>query len=93
MAEDSHIFEEIAALLRRQTEQLDALLRRDERLASTMASMDARREDARTEQASVRWEEREFRAQLIALAQKQAELLERLVESGARGPAGLRAGE
>jgi hypothetical protein len=72
--------QEIAHLLRKQVEQLDQLHRRDERIASTMTSMDARREDARTEQASVRWEEREFRAQLIALAQKQNDLLERLVE-------------
>ncbi len=72
--------QEIAHLLRRQVEQLDQLQKRDERIGATMTSMDARREDARTEQASVRWEEREFRAQLIALAQKQNDLLERLVE-------------
>ena len=72
--------QEIAHLLRRQVEQLDQLHKRDERIASTMSTMDARREDARTEQASVRWEEREFRAQLISLATKQNELLERLLE-------------
>ncbi len=76
------VLQEIAQLLRRQVEQLDQLHKRDERIASTMTTMDARREDARTEQASVRWEEREFRAQLIALAQKQNELLERYLERG-----------
>jgi len=72
--------QEIVHLLRKQVERLDHLQRRDERLATTMATMDARREDARSEQASVRWEEREFRAQLISLAQKQNELLEKLIE-------------
>jgi hypothetical protein len=72
--------QEIVHLLRKQVEQLDQLHRRDDRIATTMTTMDARREDARTEQASVRWEEREFRAQLIALATKQNELLERLIE-------------
>lgn len=72
--------QEIAQLMRKQVEQLEQLHRRDERIGATMASMDARREDARSEQASVRWEEREFRAQLIALAQKQNDLLERLIE-------------
>lgn len=67
---------QIAQLLQHQTTLLEHLIARDERIAATMASMDARREDARSEQASVRWEEREFRAQLIALAQKQNELLE-----------------
>jgi hypothetical protein len=76
--------QEIVRLLGKQVEQLEQLHRRDERIGATMTSMDARREDARTEQASVRWEEREFRAQLIALAQKHNELLERLVERGER---------
>jgi hypothetical protein len=75
---------EIVRLLQHQSQQLDHLIHRDDRIVATMASMDARREDARTEQASVRWEEREFRAQLIALAQKHNELLEQAAQSSPR---------